>query len=138
MPTRSASARLRTSVAKAASISRLSLACTTSIRHPDGRGRCRHVPRHGLGIGSICRIDESGNTSCSRHQFTQHSKSLGTQTKFSDIKIDAGRVAARPGEAGDETEFDRIVGDAEHDWNVAVAAFAASAAGVGVATMTAT
>jgi hypothetical protein len=28
-------------------------------------------------------------------------------------KVDAGGVAARPGEADDETESDRIVGDAE-------------------------
>jgi hypothetical protein len=33
-------------------------------------------------------------------------------------KVDAGRVAARPSEADDETESDRTVGDAEHDRNV--------------------
>ena len=30
-------------------------------------------------------------------------------------KIDAGRVAARPGEAGDKTKLDRVFGDAEDD-----------------------
>jgi hypothetical protein len=30
-------------------------------------------------------------------------------------KIDAGRVAARPGETGDETKLDRVFCDAEHD-----------------------
>jgi hypothetical protein len=30
-------------------------------------------------------------------------------------KIDAGRVAARPGEAGDKTKLDRVFSDAEDD-----------------------
>jgi hypothetical protein len=85
--------------------------------HSDVGGRRRNISRHGLGIRGIFRVDKSGNTSRSGHQFTQQSKSLGTQTKFSDEEIDAGRIAARPGEVGNETKFDRIVGDAEHDWN---------------------
>ena len=32
-------------------------------------------------------------------------------------KIDAGRVAARPGEAGDKTKLDRVSADTEDDWN---------------------
>ena len=32
-------------------------------------------------------------------------------------KVYAGHVAARPGEAGDKAEFDRVVGDAEDDRN---------------------
>ena len=32
-----------------------------------------------------------------------------------DEKIDAGRVAARPSEAGDKTKPDRVFADAEHD-----------------------
>ena len=32
-----------------------------------------------------------------------------------DEKIDAGRVAARPGEAGDKTKLDRVIADAEDD-----------------------
>ena len=35
--------------------------------------------------------------------------------QLSGEKIDAGRVAARPGEAGDKTELDRVVADAEDD-----------------------
>jgi len=31
--------------------------------------------------------------------------------------IDAGRVSPRPVKAGDKTKLDRIVGDAEHDWD---------------------
>jgi hypothetical protein len=30
-------------------------------------------------------------------------------------KIDAGRIAARPGKAGDETKLDRVLTDAEDD-----------------------
>jgi hypothetical protein len=30
-------------------------------------------------------------------------------------KIDAGRVATRPGEAGDKTKLDRVFTDTEHD-----------------------
>jgi hypothetical protein len=32
-------------------------------------------------------------------------------------KVDAGRVAARPGEAGDKTMLDRIIDDGEDDRN---------------------
>ena len=32
-------------------------------------------------------------------------------------KIDAGRVAARPGKAGDQTQLDRVFADAEDDWD---------------------
>src|SRR5262245_31575452 len=31
--------------------------------------------------------------------------------------IDAGRVAARSGKAGNETELNRVFADAENDWN---------------------
>src|SRR5262249_51539991 len=31
--------------------------------------------------------------------------------------IEARGIAARPGKTGDKTEFDRIPGDEEHDWN---------------------
>ena len=41
-------------------------------------------------------------------------------------KIDAGRVAARSGEAGDKTKLDGVFGDAENIGIVAVAALAAS------------
>jgi hypothetical protein len=36
---------------------------------------------------------------------------------FNGEKIDAGRVAARPREAGDQTQLDRVFGDAEDDWD---------------------
>ena len=37
-------------------------------------------------------------------------------------KVDPSRVSARPGEALDKTELDRVGAAAEHDWDVAVAA----------------
>jgi hypothetical protein len=45
-------------------------------------------------------------------------------------KINAGRVAARPGKAGDETKLDRVCADAKTIGIVVVAALAASAAGL--------
>src|SRR5262249_14268736 len=35
---------------------------------------------------------------------------------FSGKKIEAGRIAGRPGEAGDEAELDRVFGSNECDW----------------------
>ena len=34
---------------------------------------------------------------------------------FSGEKIDAGRIAAGPGETGDQTQLDRVFDDAEDD-----------------------
>ena len=45
----------------------------------------------------------------------QQPKPLGHN--FRAKPIDAGRVAARPGETGDETQLDRVFGDAEYDWD---------------------
>ena len=47
-------------------------------------------------------------------------------------------VAARPIKAGDEAKLDRVAAHFKDDRNGVVAAFAASAAGVVVATMTVT
>ena len=47
------------------------------------------------------------------HQFMQKCQPLGDQLVVE--KIDAGRVAAGPGEAGDETKLDRVLADAEDD-----------------------
>jgi hypothetical protein len=43
----------------------------------------------------------------------QQTQSLGHN--FGGQKIDAGRIAARPGKAGDQTQLDRVFGDAEDD-----------------------
>ena len=80
---------------------------------PDGAGSFLHVPQCGLGGRSIGRIDEHGNTNGLGHQLMQESQPLGHH--LLDEKIDAGRVAARPGEAGDKTKLDRVFADAEDD-----------------------
>ena len=85
--------------------------------YPDSGGSCRHVFRHGLRIFGIFRIDESGNASCLRHQFAQQSEAFGTQAKFSEVKIDAGRIPARSREASNKTKLDGIVSNTEQDWN---------------------
>ena len=82
---------------------------------PDSRASCRYVLRYGLRIFSIFRVDESGNTSCLRHQFAQQAEAFGTQTKFSEVKIDTGRISARSRQASNKTKLDRIVGDTEQN-----------------------
>src|SRR5712691_5097311 len=56
--------------------------------------------------------------------------------KFSRKKIDAGRIAARPGKAGDKTQLDRVFANAEDDRDRRGRSFGRSAAGLlpGVAT----
>ena len=78
---------------------------------------CRYIFRHSFRIFGIFRIDESGNASCLRHQFAQQSEAFGTQAKFSEVKIDAGRIPARSREASNKTKLDGIVGNTEQDWN---------------------
>src|SRR5215472_6948426 len=58
-------------------------------------------------------IDQHRDTGGLGHQIMEESQSLGRN--FSGEKIDAGRVAARLGKAGDETKFDGVVADAEDD-----------------------
>ena len=80
---------------------------------PHGAGSRFHVSQRGLGSRSIGRIDEHGNTSGSGHQLTQELQPLCRQ--LAREKIDPCQVAARPGEAGDKTEPDRVFGDDEDD-----------------------
>ena len=80
---------------------------------PDGGGGFLHVPQRGLGGRSIGRIDEHGNTNGLGHQVMQQPQPLGRH--LAGEKIDAGRVAAGPGEAGDKTKLDRVFADAEDD-----------------------
>src|SRR5262245_62332174 len=59
-------------------------------------------------------IDQHGNTSGLGHQVMEKSQPLGRN--LSSEKIDSGRVAARPGKAGDKAKPDRVFADAEDDW----------------------
>jgi hypothetical protein len=57
----------------------------------------------------------NGDTSGAGHQLAQEPQPLRPQ--LCGEKIDTRRVAAWPGEAGDQTELDRILGDTEDDRN---------------------
>jgi hypothetical protein len=59
------------------------------------------------------RIDEHGNTIGSGYQLTQEVQPLCPQ--LSTEKTDSCQVAARPAEAGDKTNPNRVVGDDEDD-----------------------
>src|SRR5499433_214554 len=78
------------------------------------RGRF-HLAHRWIGIRRIGGIDEQRHTNCFRYDFAQELEPLRHQ--FGDEKVDAGRVAAGPGEAGDEAEPDRVFGNTEHDGN---------------------
>ena len=82
---------------------------------PDCGGGLLHLPQSGLGDRSIGRIHEHRNTNGLWHQVMQEPQPLGRQLRVE--KIDAGRVAAGPGEAGDKTKPDRVLADAEDDWD---------------------
>jgi hypothetical protein len=62
---------------------------------------------------SIGRIDEDGNTNGLGHQVMQKMQPLGRQLRVK--LIDAGHIAARPGETGDKTKPNRVFTDAEDD-----------------------
>jgi hypothetical protein len=63
--------------------------------------------------GTIGRIYEHGNTNGLGHQRMQKPQPLGVHLPIE--KIHAGRGAARPGQAGDKTSFDRVCTDAENN-----------------------
>ena len=78
-----------------------------------GAGGRFHVSQHGLGSCSIGWIGEHSNPSQPRNEFTKEPQPLCRQL-FTE-KIDAGRVAARPGEAGNKPNLDRVTADTEND-----------------------
>ena len=65
--------------------------------------------------GELLGFDQQSDPPGGGDNLVQQSQLL--YRNLGEGKVDAGRVAARPGEADDETESDRIVGDAEHDRN---------------------
>jgi hypothetical protein len=90
---------------------------------PDDPGGFLHLPQRTLSERSVSRIEEHGNTHGLGHQLMQETQPLGDQ--LVDEKIDAGRVAARPREAGDKTKLDRSSPTPNTIGIVAVAALAA-------------
>jgi hypothetical protein len=109
---------------------RLDFAAGTGLQHhglqSESARRFRYVSQRGLGGRSIRRIDQYGDTNGLGHQLMQEPQPLGHN--FTGEKIDAGRVAARPRQAGDETELTGSSPTWKTIGIVAVAALAASAA----------
>jgi hypothetical protein len=79
----------------------------------EGAGRFRDVLQRSRGGWSICGIDQHGNANGLGHQIVQECYPLGGD--FQVEKINAGRVPARPGQAGDETHLDWIFAYSEDD-----------------------
>jgi hypothetical protein len=65
-------------------------------------------------VGVTALLDQNGNADGLGHQLVQNCQSLRGQ--LIREKIDPRQVSARPGEAGDKTELDRVFTDAEDDW----------------------
>ena len=136
-PTKRASGRSRTSVAKAASISRLVLALRTWICSPMARAAASTSLTVVSVVRSIGRIDEHGHASGSGHQLTQELQPLCRQLavkKLIPVRLPPGRarLATRPSLTGSSPTL-KTMGI------VVVAALAANAAAVPpIAAITAT
>src|SRR5262249_202821 len=79
----------------------------------DGAGSRFQVSQRRLRIQNVGRIDEHGHTSRPGHQFTQEFQPLRRQLIAE--KIDPRQIAARPIEAGDEAQPDRVFAGAKDD-----------------------
>ena len=64
-------------------------------------------------IARLTGLISNGHPSGLGHQLAQKCQPLRSQ--LSREKIDPRQVSARSGEAGDETQLDRVLGDAEDD-----------------------
>src|SRR5262249_56006494 len=99
--------------------SRIDVAAGAGIEDLDLQPHCAssglRVVQCGLGIYCISRIDEHGQPSRSGHQFTQQLQPLCHQ--LSSEKIYSCQIAARPGEARDQTSLNRVISDDEDDGN---------------------
>src|SRR5262245_57686568 len=71
------------------------------------------VPFYGFGVRNTGRIDEDSDTRGPGYQLVQQFQLLRNQCGIE--KIDAGQVAARPGQTRDKTEPDRVFGNDEED-----------------------
>ena len=108
-------------------MSRSLLALRSMICRPMAVPLPRTSLRRGLGIGSW--IDEHGNAVALGHELAQQLQVASPPAPRK--KAHARDVAARPVEAGDETDLDRVVARSRRrSESVVVAALAASAAGV--------
>ncbi len=108
-----ASARSRTSVTKAPSISLLLLALRTRICSPIARA-ASDMARSALSVaGALAGLDQHGDPNGLGHQLMQKCQPLLFQ--LSREKINSRQVAARPGQAGDKTKLHRVFADAKDD-----------------------
>ena len=97
---------------------RIDLADGAGVERPGFAARSRAPPFPRLASWTRCAQASVGLTSTATRagrwdQLAQQSQPLRRQ--LGDEKIDAGRIAARPVEAGDQAELDGVVADAEHD-----------------------
>ena len=136
MPTKTASGRSRTKVAKAALISWLVLALRTWICSPMERAAAFQVSQRGHRTRGIGRINDYGHTRDSGHQLTQEFQPLCYQ--LTRQEIDTRQVAARPSEARDKAKPNRVFGDENTTGIVVVAALAANVAGTPIAAIATT
>src|SRR5262249_23926269 len=111
--TNSASARSREIAAKAASISPLLLALRTCIFRPKASAACCTSRTVISALTTL--VDHHGDANRSRHEIAQQPQSLWH--RLADEEVDAGRVATWAREVGDQTKLDRIIADAENDWD---------------------
>ena len=112
-PTKRASGRSRARVAKAASISRLVLALRTWICSPMARAAASTSRNVVSVFAALAGLTSTATRAGCGHQLAQEFQPLCHQ--LATEKIDPRQVAARPGEAGDKTEPDRVFGDDEDD-----------------------
>src|SRR5262249_6108095 len=82
---------------------------------PEGARGSFRVREGGGGNCIIGGIDELSETRGRGHQLTQEPQPFSKS--LTDKEVDPGRVAAGPGKAGDKTELDRVLIDAEDDRN---------------------
>src|SRR5438034_8844274 len=98
----------------------------TQSMQPKGASSQFNVSERGRRISNVGRIEEHRDPGGCEHHLTQQSKPLRGYLGLEEI--DACRIAARPGEASDKAQLDRVFGHAEGNGNRWVAALAASAA----------
>jgi hypothetical protein len=71
------------------------------------------ISRNVVSVTVVLAGDQHGDTNGLGHEIVQQPQPFGHD--LIKEKIDPGRIASRPSEAGDKTQFDRIVGDAENN-----------------------
>ena len=106
MPTTSASTRWRTKERKADSISRVSLASTTTISTPMTASRARQLPTHRFGV-RIVWVDEKANPGGTRNKLAQKAQLF--RPKVAEQKVHPGGRTRPARQARDQAELDRIM-----------------------------